>query len=329
MFDSESAPATETASDHDQLTVRAIGDDRALTDRAVADPGLRETLRGFSDLAYRDLFWPRRRYEDAADRIAIRAMLPATGDRLVEVGAGFGRLADEYRTYAEVVLVEPSDALLAAARETLGADQRFTLVAGDAYRLPFPDACFDAVVCVRVIHHMHDPKPAIREFVRVLRPGGVLVLESANKRNLKAVIATWLRRRRTSAFARGTEAYEGLSLMPEWLRRVSGSPPNAESAPQDKWEASTSFVHSPVDLRSWLRAAGLEIRAERSVGLLRVPTITRRIPLHILIPLERLAQVVLSGITAGPSLFIMARRRADPGASEPGPPAGPATRRSA
>ena len=72
------------------------------------DSGLETTLLAFADLAYRDAFWPQRRYEDACDRIALRAFLPRAGGRLIEVGAGFGRLVDEYAGYREVVLLDPS-----------------------------------------------------------------------------------------------------------------------------------------------------------------------------------------------------------------------------
>src|SRR5262245_36668614 len=47
---------------------------------------------------------------------------------------------------------------------------------GDAHRLPFPDASVDAVVCTEVFEHLIDPPAAAREIVRILKPGGRLVL---------------------------------------------------------------------------------------------------------------------------------------------------------
>ena len=47
---------------------------------------------------------------------------------------------------------------------------------GDAHRLPFGDATFDAIVCTEVFEHLTDPPAAAREIVRVLKPGGRLVL---------------------------------------------------------------------------------------------------------------------------------------------------------
>jgi len=284
-----------------------------------SDPNLETTLAAFSDLRYRDLFWPRRRYEDLADRIALRAFLPPTGDRLIEVGAGFGRLSDEYEGYREVVLLDASEALLQAARERLGGAPRFTIVAGDAYRLPFPDASFDAAVCIRVLHHFEDPRPAIRELARVLRPGGVLVVEFANKRNLKAILARLLRRQRWSPFSPGSQPKEDVSLMPS-----RGLDSHARSAagrahammPVPRWSASTSFLHAPGDVRAWLRSAAFGIEVTRSVGLFRLPFLTSHVPDGLLLGLEKLQQTTLAPVTPGPSLFVKAVRR-------PGAPARP------
>jgi SAM-dependent methyltransferase len=43
---------------------------------------------------------------------------------------------------------------------------------GDAFRLPFPDACFDRVICSEVMEHVHDFRGAARELARVTRPAG-------------------------------------------------------------------------------------------------------------------------------------------------------------
>ena len=56
---------------------------------------------------YRERFWEQadRGYEDAAERLAIRRLLPANGRRLAEIGAGFGRLVDEYRLFLTTSVV--------------------------------------------------------------------------------------------------------------------------------------------------------------------------------------------------------------------------------
>ena len=231
------------------------------------------------DLRYRDVFWASRGYEDRCDRIAIRALLPPKGARLLEVGAGFGRLADEYAGYASVVLFDASQALLDAARERLGTDERFTLVLGDAHHLPFEDASFDTVVCVRVMHHFVDPEAVFSEFARLLKPGGSLVMEFANKRHLKAIARWATRRQRWSPF--GDAAHEYLPL---------------------------HFDRSPREIARLLRGAGLHIGPRRAVSLFRMGALTRRVSPAVLAGLERRLQAPLGPLALGPSVYLRATR---------------------
>ena len=231
------------------------------------------------DLAYRDVFWQTRDYENLCDRIAIRALLPPTGERLIEVGAGFGRLSDEYAGYREVVLFDSSQTLLDAGRERLGADPRLEFTLGDAHALPFPDASFDAVVCVRVAHHFPDAGRVFREFARILRPGGVLVLEFANKRHLKSVIKYALRRQRWSPFS--PEPYEYRPL---------------------------HFDHSPTEVRRVLREAGFRVGPLRAASLFRVGALKRHLPAGLLARIERPLQAPLGRLAVGPSVYLRARR---------------------
>jgi SAM-dependent methyltransferase len=271
----------------------------------------------YVDLRYRDCFWPTRRYEDRCDRIALGALLPGTGDRLMEVGAGFGRLADEYTGYREVVLLDLSGVQLDAARETFRDDPRYSIVEGDAFHLPFPDTSFDTVVCVRVIHHFDDPSAAVAEMARVLRPGGVLVLESSNKRNLKAIALYLLHRQRESPFEPGSQRAQDTHFLPARLRgRASTSAGSDPPEPPAKWDATTDVDHAPRDLRRWLRAAGLRIEATRSVGLFRLPAVTRHVPLGLLTALERTLQAPLASVTPGPSIFLRAIRVGAPAAAD-------------
>ena len=64
-------------------------------------------------------------------------------------------------------------ALRARARE-LGSSGG--MLQGDAFRLPFPDACFDRVICSEVMEHVHDYRAAARELARVTRPAGRLAV---------------------------------------------------------------------------------------------------------------------------------------------------------
>ena len=87
---------------------------------------------------YRARFWQNqgRDYEDGAERVALRRLMPPGGDTLLDVGAGFGRLANEYAGYRRVVLFDYSRSLLREARQQLGDDPRFFFVAGNCMTSP-------------------------------------------------------------------------------------------------------------------------------------------------------------------------------------------------
>jgi ubiquinone/menaquinone biosynthesis C-methylase UbiE len=92
--------------------------------------------------------------------------------RVLEVGCGTGRwlvLLDS--AGHDVAGIEPSDQMLARAQARVKADLRH----GTAEALPWPDACFDRVIYVNVFHHLADPRRALQESFRVLRPGGRLL----------------------------------------------------------------------------------------------------------------------------------------------------------
>jgi len=236
-------------------------------------------LATYEDLGYRDRFWPARAYEDACDRTALRALLPHCGGRLLEAGAGFGRLADEYDCWSHVALLDSSEVHVNAARERLGDDPRFEIVLGDALALPWPDASFDAAVCVRVLHHFEDPRPLLAELGRVVRPGGTLVLEFANKRNLKSIARRILRRQAWSPFEPGSVAYRPYH-----------------------------FDHSPMSVRRALRAAGFRVERTRAASLFRVQLLCRALPAGVLARVEAPLQEPLGYTTPGPSIFVLARR---------------------
>ena len=76
---------------------------------------------------YRTRFWEGqgRTYEDQVERVALNRLMPSTGSTLIEIGAGFGRLADEYKGYDKVVLFDYSRSLLKEAQDHLGKNGRF------------------------------------------------------------------------------------------------------------------------------------------------------------------------------------------------------------
>ena len=85
---------------------------------------MRLQICDYEGSTYRIDFWEGqgREYEDLAERIALRKLLPPSGDLLMEIGAGFGRLVDLYDGYKNVVLLDYSKSMLRQAQERLGRD---------------------------------------------------------------------------------------------------------------------------------------------------------------------------------------------------------------
>ena len=123
-----------------------------------------------------DLFMPEappdvlRRGLDLAERET------ATG---LDVGGGTGRAA---RAIPDVdwTVVDASGAMLAEA-----AASGVPGVRGDAARLPITDESVDAVTIVDALHHIGRPREAIAEAVRVLAPGGVLVIREFDPNTIR------------------------------------------------------------------------------------------------------------------------------------------------
>jgi len=82
-------------------------------------------------------------------------------DLLLDLGCGSGWLSEHFPRYVGV------DAHPEAFGAAVGRVAR-----ADVLRLPLRDGAFDAVVCKDVLEHVADPRGAVREIARVLRPGG-------------------------------------------------------------------------------------------------------------------------------------------------------------
>ncbi len=116
---------------------------------------------------------------------ALAARLPKAG-RVLEVGCGTGGLlVAAARAGIAVVGVDVASRWLVVARRRL-ADHGLSvpLLAASADRLPWPDGHFDTIVADSVLEHLDDPARTLREWSRVLRPGGHLLVWSPNRYTL-------------------------------------------------------------------------------------------------------------------------------------------------
>jgi len=107
--------------------------------------------------------------------------------RVLEVGAGTGISLPQYKRSTRLVATDIADAMLEKARarkRKLGLDNVEDILVMDAEAMRFADDSFDVVVAQYVVTACPDPEKALDEFVRVVRPGGEIIITTrigANK----------------------------------------------------------------------------------------------------------------------------------------------------
>jgi len=112
-------------------------------------------------------------------------LLPARLDdaAVLDIGCGTGRYFPFFASLGArcQVGVDIGEKLLAVCRRR---NATVHLARSDAARLPFADQSFDIVLSMGLIEHFRDPAPILAEFTRLVRNGGILVLETPNALNL-------------------------------------------------------------------------------------------------------------------------------------------------
>ncbi|MCE9647051.1 MAG: class I SAM-dependent methyltransferase [Chloroflexi bacterium] len=229
---------------------------------------------------YQQSFWEQggREYEDRAEAIALKRMLPPGGKLMLELGAGAGRNTSRYAGFERIVLLDYSTTQLAQAQEKLGPSSKYIYVAADIYRLPFRGRQFDAATMIRALHHMADAPKALGQVRNVLAPGAVFILEFANKLNLKSILRYWA----------GKQDWNPFSLEPVEFVKLN-------------------FDFHPQAIRAWLKELGFSIEKTLTVSHFRVGLLKRVVPAGLLAALDGLFQPTGSFWQVTPSIFVKAR----------------------
>jgi demethylmenaquinone methyltransferase/2-methoxy-6-polyprenyl-1,4-benzoquinol methylase len=106
-----------------------------------------------------------------------RAVAPRRGQRILDLAAGTGASSVALaRSGARVVAADFSPGMIAEGERRHGGIPNLTFVQADATALPFDEGEFDTVTMSFGLRNVHDPKKALRELLRVTKPGGRLVV---------------------------------------------------------------------------------------------------------------------------------------------------------
>lgn len=125
-------------------------------------------------------------YGEALRDILISRFPPEPGSTVADIGTGTGYLAKKLSETARVVnAIDISPAMLEVARKDLSQQELKTirLIEGDAHDLPFEDDSQDMVYANLLLHHLLEPPLAIKEFYRILKTQGRIVLSDINRHN--------------------------------------------------------------------------------------------------------------------------------------------------
>ncbi len=150
----------------------------------------------YEGIEYRE-FWKglQRHKLNELEHAVVHNLLPVSGHRIIDVGCGYGRLADCYlNRFQQVVMLDGSMSLLRQALEQTRGQA--ICIAGDVTHLPFRPAAFDAALMVRVFHHIPDSQVCLSELHRILCNNGRFIFSYRNKRNALHTMQ-WLVHRNT------------------------------------------------------------------------------------------------------------------------------------
>lgn len=238
-----------------------------------------DVVADYNGYDYKKIFWEDadRKYEDLADRMAIRRLLPKHMRNFVDIAGGYGRLADEYLPCAEsATLFDYSKTELAQARELYG--KRLKTQDGDIYSLPFPNNSFDALMMVRATHHFQDMQKVSNELYRILEPGGVAVIEVANKKTLPKIFRYWFKKSDINPF----------SLDPAHLKDLN---------------SDGFYNYHPKYIEQIFKNSGFKIDKVLSVSNFRSAKLKKIFGTKNLTRLEKPAQSLLAPVRFAPSIY--------------------------
>jgi SAM-dependent methyltransferase len=190
-------------------------------------------------------------------------VIPQRG-RLLEIGSFTGRFLDRIRADGwETVGLEPYRSVAQYARAKYGLE----IIEGLLPNPALPDAHFDAVVLLHVIEHMPDPAANLREIRRILKPGGVVVVETPRFNSLMFKLLG--RRERSIQNCQGHIFFFTENTLQRLLQKCGLSVFRAERVGRtlsvDRLLGNVGLVTRCVPVQRWLGRIGPALNLDRVI----------------------------------------------------------------
>jgi len=238
-------------------------------------------------------YWKGREYESKVDKAVLKRMLDLIEGKkemkVVEVGAGFGRLTEVYLDmFRKILLVDPSRNLLSRAEAKFKAYSQVECRKGGLEKIPCQTRSVDVVLVIRVLHHIENLDLVFAEVNRILKKKGYLVLEYPNKVHLLSRLRAFFKR--DFDYFKSEEVVDKRSF-----KNVIGG-----SIPFNNYH--------PKAVSKKLKKAGFEVKKIISASYFRRNYIKKMLPDPVLSTGEKVWQAFLSGLWLGPSNFVLVRK---------------------
>jgi 2-polyprenyl-3-methyl-5-hydroxy-6-metoxy-1,4-benzoquinol methylase len=135
---------------------------------------------------YAEMLERMNRFQEPEARAAIADLHLPPGSRGLDVGCGVGLytlwLAEAVGPHGQVLGIDAVPERVEAAQRLVGpvlAPAQLALQPGDGTAIAAADSAFDWVWCGDVLHHIDDPVLALKEFIRVIQPGGRIIIKES------------------------------------------------------------------------------------------------------------------------------------------------------
>jgi len=236
-------------------------------------------------------FWQGRDYEDKADKIAVSnflSVIKTNGkcSRLIDIGAGPGRLAPLYESFCQkFTLLDSSAGQLKIAEKMVEDKSKVNIIVASAEDIPLPDESYDVAVSIRMFHYIKNPEIVFQEVWKIIKPGGYFILEIPNQIHIKNRIKS--------------------IFIPNYSSTVSDRLTTEKAR-----KGGFVFInHNPKIIRESLKKVGFEIEDILSASNFRSPFLKRILPVPLLVYFEKISQKRLAKFFFGPSIYFLAKKK--------------------